>query len=204
VALHAAAEAMVVRHQGQVPRHLDQLTGLPGIGQYTARAVMAFAFETDAAVVDTNVGRVLARAVAGTRLTMAGAQQLADALLPPGEGWAHNQAMLDIGAVHCAARPRCPGCPLRRSCRWAGARYADPDPAHGSAATSRAQTPFAGSDRQGRGRLVAALRGAPVARGDLAPAAGWPEDPARARLLADALVADGLARWGPAGSLQLA
>ncbi len=141
------------------------------------------------AVVDTNVARVLARQ-AGRPLRPAEVQQAADALVPVGQGWAWNQAMLDLGAGVCRARgPQCGGCPVAASCAWRGGP--GPDPAVGSAGVSGGQSRFEGSDRQGRGRLVDALRRGPVA--DLAAAAGWPDDPARAARVADTLVADGLA-----------
>ncbi|MGH9266194.1 MAG: A/G-specific adenine glycosylase, partial [Acidimicrobiales bacterium] len=158
---------------------------------YTARAVLAFAFEVDVGVVEVNSARVLARAFAGRALAAGEAQVLADALVPPGRGWAWNQAMLDLGATVCAkTAPRCGQCPLRGGCAWAGS---GPDPAVGSAGCGGRQSTFAGSDRQGRGRLVDALRRGPVARADVAVTAGWPSDPERAQRVAAGLVADGLA-----------
>lgn len=202
--LHRTATALVERHGGQVPDDLAALRALPGVGGYTARAVLAFAFEADTGVVDTNVARLLARAVAGQSLQPTAAQSLADRLVPPGRSWAFNQSLFDLGARHCTSRqPDCTTCPLRRQCAWALGGWAAPDPAVGSAATSRPQSRFAGSDRQGRGRLVAALRRGAVAVDDLAAAAGWPDDPGRARSIADGLVAEGLAHWAT-GSLALA
>ncbi|HEY5026309.1 MAG TPA: A/G-specific adenine glycosylase [Acidimicrobiales bacterium] len=189
--LHQAAGVIVDRHGGIVPAALEDLRRLPGIGAYTSRAVRVFAFERHEAVVDVNVARVLARAVAGTPLSPGAAQSLADELVPPGRAWEWNQALLEIGAVHCRSRtPACDRCPLRRCCVWSNAATATPDPAP---ASSR-QTRFEGSDRQGRGRLVDALRSGPVPPGALRGACGWPQDPARARRVADGLVADGLAR----------
>lgn len=193
VNLHRAATAAVDRHGGRLPGTLTELMALPGIGPYTARAVLAFAFERPAAVVDTNVARVLARAVAGRRLRGRETQVIADGLLPSAEIWAWNQALLDLGALICTSRsPRCHECPLaaRERCAWATAGRPRPDPAAGM--VSR-QSTFAGSDRQGRGRLVATLRRGPIARDRLAQAAGWPDDPVRAARAAAGLVADGLA-----------
>lgn len=202
--LHRTAAALVERHTGEVPADLTALRALPGVGPYTARAVLAFAFEVDTGVVDTNVARLLARAVAGRPLRAAEAQTLADGLVPAGRAWAFNQALFDLGARHCSARrPDCHGCPLRRRCAWARGGWALPDPAVGSAATTRGQSPFAGSDRQGRGRLVAALRRGPLSEGELASAAGWAGDAARARRAADSLAAEGFARWR-SGRLELA
>jgi len=190
--LHRGATAMVERHGGRVPDRLEDLLALPGVGAYTARAVLALAYEHDHGVVDTNVARVLARAFAGEPLGAARAQRLADALVPPGSAWSHNQTLLDLGATVCTARaPHCDACPLSRGCLWRGA--ATPDPARTTAGTSRPQARFEGSDRQGRGRLLAALRGAD----GLDPAAldavtGW-GDADRSRRVAAALVAEGLA-----------
>ena len=158
VALHRSAVEIVDRHHGVLPRDLDALLALSGVGPYTARAVLAFAFEEDVAVVDTNVARVLSRAVAGASLTASRAQALADALIPKGDAWRHNQAMLDLGALHCRARPLCDACPLRRSCVWNRAGRPAPDPALGSAGTSKPQSRFEGSDRQLRGRLLDSAR----------------------------------------------
>ena len=195
VNLHRAAQAAVERHGGSLPPDLDALQGLPGVGPYTARAVLAFAFEADVGLVETNTARVLARAVAGRALGPTEAQATADALVPAASGWAWNQAMLDVGATVCTRRsPACGRCPVADACAWAGAGWPAPDPAVGTAGVGGRQPAFAGSDRQGRGRLVAALRRGPVARANLAAATGWPSDPERAHRIAAALVADGLAR----------
>jgi A/G-specific adenine glycosylase len=127
---------------------------------------------------------------------------MADALTPPGAAWAHNQAMLDLGATVCTARrPDCSRCPLAAhgACAWR--LRGGPDPAVGSAGATRPQSRFEGSDRQGRGRLVAALQAGPVSPAALAAAAGWPEDPVRAQRVASGLVADGLARITADGDL---
>jgi A/G-specific adenine glycosylase len=195
VHLHQAAVAIVSQHGGRLPASLAALRALPGLGPYTARAVLAFAFEADVAVVDTNVARVLARAVAGRRLGPSEVQAVADSVAPSGQAWRWNQAMLDVGARHCTAgRPSCADCPLAAGhCAWAAVDYPAPDPAVGSAGVSGRQSSFAGSDRQGRGRLVRALREGPVAASGLAAAAGWPDDPGRAARVGASLVAEGLA-----------
>lgn len=193
VNLHRCATEVVDRHGGRLPSTLDELLALPGIGPYTARAVLAFAFEADHAIVDTNTARVLARWEAG-RLTAREAQSAADQELPAGSAWAWNQAMLDLGAVVCTRRlPRCDACPVTRWCGWAAAGHPLPDPADGSAGVSAGQSRFEGSDRQGRGRLVEALRVGPISTDELANAAGWPDDRARATRVAATLVNDGLA-----------
>jgi A/G-specific adenine glycosylase len=155
--LHAAATRIC--ELGEFPSTLDSLLALPGVGSYTARAVLAFAFEADAAVVDTNIARVLAR-VAGHRLTAKQAQADADAALPSGNAWAWNQCLMDLGAVLCRpTAPQCGACPLRRRCAWRGD---GDDPAVGSAGVSGTQARFDGSDRQARGRLMKALVEGPV------------------------------------------
>ena len=154
--LHLAAQEIVDRHGGVVPDALDELLALPGVGAYTARAVLAFAYEQDVAVADTNIGRVLAR-TGGARLTTKGAQAAADALVPRGEGWAWNQILMDLGATICRPTPICAECPIESSCRWRRQGWPSPDPAIGSAGVSGKQSRFEGSDRQARGRVLAAL-----------------------------------------------
>jgi A/G-specific adenine glycosylase len=201
--LHRTATVVVAEHGGRLPDHLDALLALPGIGPYTARAVLAFAFERDHGVVDTNAARVIARAVAGRRLNAREVQDHADELVPLGRGWDWNQAVLDLGATICVKRsPRCERCPVADRCAWAERGFEDPDPADGTAGTSGAQSRFEGSDRQGRGRLVQALRTGPLELERVADAAGWPDDPDRARRVADSLVGDGLAEYAD-GQLAL-
>ena len=119
VRLHAAACMVMQEFGGRFPTTASELRRLPGVGPYTVRALLAFAFEDDAAVVDTNVARVLAR-VADRRLTLREVQAAADAALPAGEAWAWNQAMLDIGAALCRpVAPRCAACPARARVRLA-------------------------------------------------------------------------------------
>lgn len=194
VALHRAACAVMSQHGGRFPQTEAGLRSLPGVGPYTARALLAFAFDQPVGVVDVNAGRVLARAVAGRPLSLSEAQSLADRLCPPSGGWRWNQAVLDLGAVWCVRRePRCLTCPVRAACRWNEA--GGPDPALGSAAESARQSRFEGSHRQGRGRLVRALSRAPVDRQDLPAACGWVGDAPAATRAAEGLVRDGLARW---------
>ncbi|MEX2324184.1 MAG: hypothetical protein WD576_00400 [Nitriliruptoraceae bacterium] len=201
VNLHRAANQIVDRHAGVVPGRLEQLLDLAGVGPYTARAVLAFAFERDVGVVDTNAGRVLARAIAGRTLSKPEVQSLADAQVPAGAGWLWNQAVLDLGATVCTKRaPKCHMCPIQPWCVWAQSQLAQPntaigDPAAGSAGVTTRQSKFEGSDRQGRGRLLRAMSQAPVSRGDIAQVAGWPDSPQRAVRVAEALVAEGLAQY---------
>src|SRR4029453_17025367 len=185
---HRCAVSVRDEWDGRLPESLDALLGLPGVGPYTARAVLAFAYERDAAGVDTNVARVVARVV-GHPLGRHEVQATADAWLPPGRAWAWNQGLMDLAAAVCSARtPSCAGCPLESECAWRSVNRCSPDPAVGSAGVSGAQSVFAGSDRQGRGRLGAALPRAPVGRTDLAAVMGWPGDPERAERVATTLV----------------
>ena len=188
--LWRAAAAITERHEGDVPRGLDDLLALPGVGPYTARAVQTFAFGMDTGVVDTNVGRILARWT-DRRLGPAEAQQLADRLVPAGKGWVWNQAMMDLGAEVCTKRqPRCGDCPVTQWCAWAGSD--SPDPADRSAGVSTRQVRFEGSDRQARGRLLAALSSGPM-QAERAPAAmGLEHDAARAQQLIAELAAESL------------
>ncbi len=192
--LHQCAVAVVERYGGALPDDLDALLALPGVGPYTARAVLVFAFERDVGLVDTNAGRFLSRAGAGRALGRREAQELADSLVPPGRGWAWGQAVFDLGALVCVKRsPRCEACPIVASCAWARAGWPHPDPVAGSAGISGGQSTFEGSDRQGRGRLVDALRAGPVLLADLPVVMGWPDDVLRAGRVAEPLVRDGLA-----------
>ncbi len=192
VAIHQAATIMVGEHDGVVPSELSALLRLPGIGAYTARAVRAFAFEHDDGVVDTNIARVLAR-FGGEPLKPAALQALADDLVPAGEGWVWNQALMEIGALLCRPTPACGQCPLSPGCRWRSEGMAMPDPARGSAGVSKGQSAFEGSDRQGRGRLVDALRRGPISRDTLPGVMGWHDDEDRAARVAATLLTDGLA-----------
>ena len=186
--LHRAATRMVADHGGEVPSDLADLLALPGVGPYTARAVRAFAYELPAAVVDTNIGRVLAR-LDGDRLTPRAAQDRADELAAGAPPWLWNQSIMEFGALVCTKRsPGCDGCALAAQCRWRGRGE---DPAIGSAAVSTTQPRFEGSDRQLRGRLVDALRAGPVAASEVAERIAAP--PERAEAIIAGLVRDGLA-----------
>ncbi|HEY5249795.1 MAG TPA: A/G-specific adenine glycosylase [Dermatophilaceae bacterium] len=191
--LHAAAVAMVERHHGGVPDTATALLALPGVGTYTAAAVSAFAFGGRTAVVDTNVRRVLARAVNGAgqaapSLTRA-EMDLAGALLPEAADDARtwSVAVMELGALVCLARsPRCEACPVRDLCAWQQAsRPAYEGPAR------RSQS-WHGTDRQCRGVILAVLRAThdPVTTSEVD--AAWSSDHAQRERCLDSLVADGL------------
>ena len=202
--LHAAAVAITRDHGGVVPADVDQLLALPGIGAYTARAVAAFAYGVRTPVVDTNVRRVLARAVDGqadagppsTKRDLAAM----DAQLPAETGQARtfNAGAMELGAVICTARsPRCEQCPIRDQCAWRAAGY----PAY-AGAKRVVQKKYEGSDRQVRGLILAALR---QRDGALPPdelRTLWPDDTQRGRAL-DGLIVDRLVTGTPDSGYSL-
>jgi A/G-specific adenine glycosylase len=190
--LHAAAVVMVTRHGGRVPSDEAELRALPGVGEYTAAAVRAFAYGRRAVVLDTNVRRVLARVVGGAEHpppTLASAERARAAALVPDEDAAAAEwsvAVMELGALVCTATsPRCSACPLVAACAWVAAGR----PAYDG--PPRRVQRFAGTDRQVRGRLMAVLRAThgPVPREALDIV--WADPLQRARAL-DGLVADGL------------
>ncbi|KRE43134.1 A/G-specific adenine glycosylase [Knoellia sp. Soil729] len=189
--LREAATAIVERHDGQVPRDQTALLALPGIGDYTAAAVAAFAFGDRSVVVDTNVRRVEARIVGGLAqaapsLTRAEVD-LARDLLPDVDRDAAvwNVAVMELGALVCTARaPRCEVCPVRARCAWLGAgRPAYEGPA-------RRGQKWHGTDRQVRGIIVQALREVrtSLSRTELAPG----QDEAQVDRCLAGLIEDGL------------
>ena len=191
LALHAAAATIVVQHGGTVPAELAELRRLPGVGDYTAAAVAAFAFGRRHPVLDTNVRRVLARSVsgrAGPAPSVTTAERTAACRLLPDSGRLAarvSAGLMELGALVCRSRaPDCARCPLLGSCAWrlAGA------PAEPSRRRSQR---YEGTDRQARGRLLAAVRNSqrPLAATSLREA--WPDPAQRARALAG-LIADGL------------
>ncbi|MCC9205605.1 A/G-specific adenine glycosylase [Arthrobacter sp. zg-Y769] len=164
--LHAAAKAIVEDFGGEVPSTYPELLRLPGVGDYTAAAVAAFAFGRRETVVDTNIRRVHARAVTGNALPSpsltAAEMRLAASLLPAdaGDSVAWNASVMELGAVVCTARsPRCAECPILDRCAWVA--EGRPEPHY----TAKGQA-WAGTDRQVRGAMMAVLRSAegPVRR----------------------------------------
>lgn len=193
VNLHRCAVAVVDEHGGTLPATVEGLLALPGVGPYTARAVLAFAHEAPMGVLDVNVVRALSRLL-GRPAAQADADDLAArAAARHGTAWRWNQAVMEVGATACRPRPRCDACPAAAHCAWRGHPDVD-DPW----VRPRRQSRFEGSDRQGRGRLVDALRAGPVAPSDLAAVMGWPDDEPRATRVAATLLADGLADVDPA------
>lgn len=191
--LHAAAVAITERHGGIVPQDVGELLALPGIGDYTARAVAAFAYGQRHPVVDTNVRRVIARAIDGR--AEAGPPSVRrdlvamETLLPadPVAARTFNAALMELGAIVCVARsPRCDECPLAPDCAWRAQGY---PPFTGT--RKAVQKKFEGSDRQVRGLILAELRASdvPVSQAELDSV--WLDETQRARALAGLLI-DGL------------
>ena len=191
--LHEAARVVAEQHGDVVPASLEALEALPGVGSYTARAVAAFGHGRRCPVVDTNVRRVVARAVhgagdAGPARVRADLADV-DALLPPDDAGAAlaSVALMELGAVVCTARtPRCTVCPARSVCAWQ--RAGRPD----YTGPRRSVQAFAGTDRQVRGRLMEVLRGSPEPVDRAALDAAWADAAQRDRCL-DSLLVDGLA-----------
>ncbi|MGK2349792.1 A/G-specific adenine glycosylase [Actinomyces sp. W5033] len=161
--LMETARVVVEQHDGVLPQEAASLLALPGVGPYTAGAVLAFALGRRALALDTNVRRVLARAHTGTALappTLTRAETTRAGALQPGsdaEGSAWSAAVMELGALVCTARaPRCEQCPWRERCAWLAAGR----PADEHAGRRRTQT-WHGTDRQARGLVMARLREAP-------------------------------------------
>ncbi|WP_312678409.1 A/G-specific adenine glycosylase [Microbacterium sp.] len=200
--LHRAAVEIRDRHDGVVPREVDALLALTGIGDYTARAVAAFAYGDRHPVVDTNTRRVLARAVDGR--SQPGPPSKGDlaamaAILPadPAEAAIVNAAAMELGAMVCTARAaRCDACPIADRCAWRAAGYPD------TGDTRRRQARYEGSDRQARGAVLRVLRkaGEPGVA-DAEVIADWPDAAQRDRAIGS-LMADGLIE-ATAGMLHL-
>ena len=190
--MHAAAVQMVERHGGRVPKDAEALRALPGVGEYTAAAIRAFAYKQRAIVLDVNVRRVHSRLYFGadapsTSITNA-EREHHERFLPQDPQTAANlaQAVMEFGALVCTAKkPACTTCPLRTQCAWATAGFPT------STAPKRKQPKFDGTDRQCRGALMKVLRDAdaPVPLSQLE--AVWSDALQRQRCL-DGLVADGL------------
>ncbi|MSO15687.1 MAG: A/G-specific adenine glycosylase [Ilumatobacteraceae bacterium] len=185
--LQATAIVLHEQFDDHMPASIDELLKLPGIGQYTARAILAFAHRIDVAVVDVNVSRVLSR-LEGVPMKARALQNFADELVPQGLGWEWNQVMMDFGARHCTVRsPLCDSCPVRTQCHYRGA---GDDPAQLSAGVSKPQPRFEGSDRQARGRALRAVADGSLLVTDVIEA--MRVDEGRAERLIASLIDEGL------------
>lgn len=201
--LHECATVIATEHGDAVPRDVDTLLTLPGVGAYTARAVACFAYGEPVPVVDTNVRRVVARAIhgsadAGSPSTVRDHADVA-ALLPDGDDApVFSAALMELGATVCTARaPQCGVCPLP-VCAW---RQAGHPP---SAGPARPAQRYAGTDRQVRGKLLDVLRGStePVQRARLDVV--WLTDTAQRDRALDSLLVDGLVEQTADGRFALA
>lgn len=189
--LHSCAVAIATEHDGVVPNSYDELVALPGIGDYTASAVVSFAFGGRATVLDTNVRRLIARAESGiancpTSVTRA-ERIVADALVPDEDARAAKWAVasMELGALVCTARsPQCEVCPIRDSCRWVIDGKPDNAPA-------RRGQPWKGTDRQCRGVIMDVVRNSPRGVKVQMALSAWPELDQASRCL-ESLLDDGL------------
>jgi A/G-specific adenine glycosylase len=193
LALHAAATTIAERHGNEVPADVEALLALPGVGPYTARAVAAFAYGVRTPVVDTNVRRVLARAVrgvgeAGPPRTTSDLAEMA-ALLPedPERARLVNAGAMELGQTVCTVRsPRCDACPISHLCAWRTAGY----PAY-DGPRAAVQKKYEGSDRQVRGLVLRELRGSDTPVPSAIIGTLWPDAGQLARAV-EGLVRDGL------------
>ena len=189
--LHSCAVAIATEHDGVVPNSYDELVALPGIGDYTASAVVSFAFGGRATVLDTNVRRLIARAESGiancpTSVTRA-ERVVADALVPDEDVRAAKWAVasMELGALVCTARsPQCEVCPIRDGCRWVIDGRPDNAPA-------RRGQPWKGTDRQCRGVIMDVVRNSPHGVKVQMALSAWPEPDQASRCL-ESLLDDGL------------
>lgn len=171
-ALRLQEAAKVVAQHG-MPTTVEGLLELPGVGDYTARAVAAFAYGQRVGVVDTNVRRVISRGF-GIKPTIANVE----AMLPEHQPALASVAVMELGALVCTKVPKCGQCPIAKQCKWDGV-LEEP---------KRTQAKFAGSHRQVRGKIMALLREkGPVPSVEVA----WPDPTAREAAL-ESLIADGL------------
>ncbi|AEF38805.1 Putative adenine glycosylase [Hoyosella subflava DQS3-9A1] len=200
--LHECASHLAQQYDDEVPADVEILLTLPGVGDYTARAVACFAYGQSVPVVDTNVRRVIARAVHGRAEPGSPAAKRdlndASALLPVRNGAAFSAALMELGATVCTARsPQCAVCPVT-ACAWLQAGR----PAHDG--PRRRTQRYAGTDRQVRGRILDVLRGAngPVDRGRID--AVWLNDPTQRDRALGSLLEDGLVEQTAQGLFALA
>ena len=194
--LRECAQVIVRECGGEVPDSYEALLALPGIGPYTASALASFQFHERIPVLDTNIRRVFARVRDGVEFARRSAPSRAefaaavDWLPENGADCARwNVAIMEFGALVCTQRsPKCQDCPLRKDCAWANAGF---PPAE---VRPRGQS-WKGTDRQARGRVMAALRRSPEGISiDEAVAAARLEgaDPEQAPRVIEALISDGL------------
>ncbi len=187
--LHKLSRAVFERYRGVLPGEESALRDLPGVGPYTARAIAAFAFDADVVAIDTNVRRIVHRTQFGVEWPPAASASALDAiaadLVPAGNGYAFNSALMDLGASLCTARaPKCLLCPLQRHCAAAPidvVRLATRAVENAPARPPQGRLRFEATTRYVRGRVVDRLRA--LAPGEAISLLVLHED------LADALIA---------------
>ena len=193
--LHQAATLITQSHGGDVPTDLDDLLALPGIGDYTARAIRTFAYGIPEPVVDTNVRRVVARAEAGQAeagppRVRADREAVWDLIAEESTSTRVQAAaaLMELGALICTARsPKCAECPVADSCRWRLAEYPE---YQGVKAPTQAR--FEGSDRHVRGIILRELRSSDIPIPEEFFSSLWKDSSQLERAL-ESLVQDGLA-----------
>lgn len=155
--LHQCAQAIVRDHAGKVPQSLEELRSLPGVGEYTAAAIRAFAFGKSEVVLDINIRRLYARCWSGISAPSSSLnnaeRELARSLIPVNDDGTWAAATMELGALVCKARnPLCAECPLAEICSWRALGYPQTEVA------SKKSAQWHGSDRQCRGIIMNALR----------------------------------------------
>ncbi|MBI4262223.1 A/G-specific adenine glycosylase [Candidatus Uhrbacteria bacterium] len=195
--LHRTAQSIAKDYHGRFPKDVDILETLPGIGKYTARAVVCFAFGKDVAPVDTNIARVFHRIFFGVevpkkKISDAQLWTLAEKLVPKGRGYPWNHGLMDFGSLVCTAkRPKCVTCPMQSKC----AAYPAIKSVDWTKHRHRTVAAFKDSDRYFRGRIIEYLRTAPGHRSTIAALEFYFRaqcPPSRLSSLIDTLVRDHL------------
>ncbi|WJY65130.1 A/G-specific adenine glycosylase [Corynebacterium aquatimens] len=200
--LKECAQSLVDDHSGTVPSDVDSLLRLPGIGDYTARAVACFAYGINVPVVDVNVRRVYTRAVKGRPIAQPRKAEFAEiaALLPDEGGPEFSAGLMELGALVCTAvNPACDTCPLLQSCEWVA--RGRPEPSAEEMVKKKVQK-FVGTDRQVRGLIMKSLREAsgPIPQSTIDVL--WPDNVQLTRALYT-LLDDGLAVQDERGYFHL-
>jgi A/G-specific adenine glycosylase len=154
--LHECAKVITTEYKGRIPREEAELRALPGIGEYTAAAMVAFAFNDRSLVLDINIRRLFARLYDGVETPKASATKVEksryEELIPKHEAHVWAAATMELGALICTSQsPKCGICPVAKDCTWRSLDYPKTD------IVKRRQT-WHGTDRQCRGAIVQALR----------------------------------------------
>lgn len=204
--LKQCAEQVRDRFDNKLPSTYDELVSLPGIGDYTANAVLSFAYGYRVAVIDTNIRRVLTRVFTGVESHGGGTKpedkDLALRVLPVSseDATVWNQSTMELGAIVCTAQsPDCSHCPIRGDCAFLFAGC----PGLGQGRT-RPRQHFRGTDRQVRGIILSELRSLPsgssLSRSEIN---GLWEDASQLAMCVDSLDDDGLIEIESDGSIRL-